>query len=206
MPKGRAEDARIGLGEYEYPGSSVDELRARFLMQVQLDVPQALEALRTLDGSEQALDAWAAHWHLRDAWIVDVARRTLQEWRRWPALATHLQWADVIQTGELVPEPPAAPRWLPTVQTEQEFRASVEEYILKVRTGATAQGLTASPVKPNFLRDVRALVDYQVKGRTRGTVAAEWFGAKGANKRRATDAARKALASLATKIGLTLRK
>jgi hypothetical protein len=201
MPKGRAEDARVGPGEYEYPGSSVDEIRARFLIQIQLDVPQALEALRELDGSEAAIGAWAAHWYLQDAWIVDVARRTRQAWHDWPAHATRLLWADVSQVGELVPEPLAALRWRPTIETEQEFHAKVDVYITDVRAWATAQGLTATPLKPHLMRDLSALVMYHVKGDDLDAVADEFFG--GADK---AESARKALASLAKLIDLTLRK
>src|SRR4029077_12813050 len=106
MPKGRTDDAKTAAGEYDHPGASVGAVRTRFLLQIRNDLPHVLEALRALDGSEPALRAWADDWHLQDRWTLDVARRTLEEWQRSPALAMHLRWADVIQTGELVPEPP----------------------------------------------------------------------------------------------------
>jgi len=200
MPKGRTEDAKIRPGEYEHPGGSVGALRTRFLLQIRNDLPHVLEALRALDGSEPALLAWAAEWHLQDKWTVDVARRTLDEWRRWPAIALHVWWADVIRTGEQVPEPPAI-RWEPTLESEQEFRALVDEYITDVRGWASALGLTKPPQKPMLTRDLAALVQYHVKGDDLDAVADEFFG--GADKE---DTARKALTSLAKLIGLTLRK
>jgi hypothetical protein len=200
MPKGRTDAAKIGPGEYEHHGGSVGAVRTRFLLQIRHDLPDVLETLRALDGSEPALLTWAAHWHLQDRWTLDVARRTFEEWQRWPALAMHLRWADVIQTGELVPEPPAI-RWEPTLQSEQEFRAMVEEYITDVRGWASALGLTKPPQKPMLTRDLEALVQYHVKGDDLDAVADDHFG--GADKE---DAARKALTSLAKLINLTLRR
>jgi len=84
MPKGRTDDAKTGPGEYEHLGSSEGEVRTRFLIQIRLDAPYVLEALRALDGSEPTLLAWAADWHLQDEWILDVARRTLHDWRAHP--------------------------------------------------------------------------------------------------------------------------
>ena len=85
MSKGRTHDAETGQGEHEHAGGSVGAVRTRFLLQIRHDLPHVLEALRAVDGSDSALLTWAADWHLQDAWTVDVARRTLEEWRRSPA-------------------------------------------------------------------------------------------------------------------------
>jgi hypothetical protein len=200
MAKGRSDHAKIAPGEYEHPGGSVGEVRTLFLLQIRNDLPHVLEELRALDGSEHALLAWAAIWHLQNKWTIDVARRTLDEWRREPILAMHLRWADVIETGEAVPEPQAI-RWEPTLQSEQEFRSMVDEYIADVQGWALALGLTKPPQKPMLTRDLAALVQYHVKGDDLDAVADEFFG--GADRQ---DAARKAVTSLAKLIDLTLRK
>jgi hypothetical protein len=200
MPKGRSDHAGIAPGEHAHPGGSVGEVRTRFLLQIRNDLPHALEELRALDGSEPALLNWAAIWHLQDLWTVEVARRTIDEWHREPILAMQLRWADVIETGESVPEPHAI-RWEPTLQSEQEFQAMVDEYITDVRGWASALGLTKPPQKPMLTRDLAALVQYHVKGDDLDAVADEFFG--DADRQ---DTARKALISLAKLIGLTLRK
>jgi hypothetical protein len=201
MPKGHTDQAKVGLGEYEHPGSSVDVLRTSFLIQIQRDMPHVLEALRELDGSEAALLAWAEHWHLQDAWILDVARRTLETWHDYPALAKHRQWASVIRAGAAVPEP-AAIRWEPTQETAAEFLHRVTDvYMPDVRRWATSIGLVNTPQKPKRLRDMGALAQYHVKGDDLDAVADESFG--GDDKE---DTARKALTHLADLIGLTLRK
>lgn len=202
MPKGYTEDARIGPGEYQYVGSSTGALRDRFLFVVRRDTPQVMEALRALDGSESALNAWAAHWRLQDPWILDAARRTLDHWRAYPAVAKHLHWDmnSAIQKGELVPEP-AAVRWEPTLESATDFHSRVHEYMTNVRHWANAMGLVATPQKPKLTRDLSALVQYHVKGDDLDAVADEFFG--GDDKE---DAARKAITNLANLIGLTLRK
>jgi hypothetical protein len=201
MPKGHTDDAKIGPGEYEHAGSSVGDLRDRFLFIVRRDTPQVMEALRKLDGSESALLAWAADWHLQDAWIMDVARRTLLDWRAHPAIAKGLHWARANQAGELVPEPPAV-RWEPTLESAAEFLSRVQnEYVPNVRRWATAMGLVGTPQKPKLTRDLSALVQYHVKGDDLDAVADEFFGDDGNE-----DTARKAITNLAKLMGLTLRK
>jgi len=201
MPKGRTDDAKTGPGEYEHLGSSEGEVRTRFLIQIRLDAPYVLEALRALDGSEPTLLAWAADWHLQDEWILDVARRTLHDWRAHPATAEGLHWASAIQTGEWVPEPPAI-RWEPTLESAAAFLSRVQhEYVPNVRRWANTMGLVGTPQKPKLTRDLGALVQYHVKGDDLDAVADEFFG--GDDKE---DTARKALTSLADLIGLTLRK
>lgn len=191
---------RIGPGEYEHPGGSVGDVRTRYLLQIRADLPHVLEALRALDGSDAALLAWASTWHLQDPWTIDVARRTREAWDRWPAVARHLYWADAILTGEIVPEPPDIRRWEFTQESEPAFRARVEEYIGNAREQARAMGLSEPPVKPKLARDLGALVQYQVKGDDLDAVADEFFGGD-----QNEDTARKALASLAQLIGVTLR-
>ena len=160
-----------------------------------------MEALRKLDGSEPALLAWAAEWHLQDEWILDVARRTLHGWHAHPAIAKGLHWTSAIQTGELVPEPSAI-RWEPTLESAAEFLSRVQnEYVPNVRRWANAMGLVGTPQKPKLTRDLSALVQYHVKGDDLDAVADEFFG--GDDKE---DAARKAITTLANLMGLTLRK
>jgi hypothetical protein len=96
MPKWRAEHAKIEPVDYQHAGSSVGDLRNRFLFFIRCDTPQVMEALLALDGSDSGLLAWAKDWHLQDEWIRDVARRTLDDWRTHPALATELHWASAI--------------------------------------------------------------------------------------------------------------
>jgi hypothetical protein len=160
-----------------------------------------MEALRELDGSEPALRTWAADWHLGDEWIVNVARRTIREWHKYPALAKALHWASVTQVGELVPEPPAI-RWEATLETEKEFLHRVKHvYVPDVRRWADTLGLVDTIQKPKLTRDLAALVQYHVKGDDMDAVADEFFGDSDKEY-----TARKALTSLAILIGLTLRK
>lgn len=203
MPKGHTEDARIGGGEYEHPGSSVEDVRDRFLIQIRLDTPHVLEALRSLDGSEEALRSWTAEWHLTDDWIVEVARRTLNDWRAHPAVASGLHWSSVIQSGELVPEPPAI-RWEPTLESAAEFLSRAKnDYVPNVRRWANSIGLVGTPQKPKLTRDLGALVQYHVKGDDLAAVADEFFGGDDLKEQ---NTAWKALTTLADLIGLTLRK
>lgn len=200
MPKGREHVIKIGPGECEHPAASVGEIRTRFLIQIRLDAPYVLEGLRTLDGSEPALRGWAADWHLQEEWIIDVARRTLHDWRTRPAIAEGLHWASAVQTGEWVPEPPAV-RWEPTLESAAAFLSRVQhEYVPNVRRWANTMGLVGTPQKPKLTRDLSALVQYHVKGDDLDAVADEFFG--GDEKE---ETARKALAHLARLIGLTLR-
>jgi len=204
MPKGRTDDAKIGPGEYEHAGSSVGDVRTRFLTQIRLDAPYVLEELRALDGSESALLAWAVNRHLQNEWIIDIARRTLDEWRAHPALAKHLYWASAIQMGEAVPEP-AAIRWEPTLESAAAFLSRVQnEYIPNVRHWANSIGLVGTPQKPKLTRDLSALVQYQIKGDDLDAVADDWF--SGDDPLQQQNTAFKALTSLANLIGLRLRK
>jgi hypothetical protein len=201
MPKGRAEHAKIGPEDYEHAGSSVGDLRGRFLFFIRRDTPQVMEALLALDGSDPGLLAWAKDWHLQDEWITNVARRTLDDWRTHPALATELHWASAIQPVERIPEPPAI-RWVPTLESAAQFLYRARhEYVPDVRRWANTVGLVGTPQKPKIDRDLGALVQYHVKGDDLDAVADEFFG--GADKE---DIARKAITSLSNLIGLTLRK
>ena len=218
MPRGRPEHGRIALGEYEYAGASVPHLRDLFLLQVRKDVPNVLTELGGLDRplTIAALRAWAARWHLHAPWLLVVAHRTLTTWDEMPSLARVRQWAPNAENGVFVPEPFSI-TWAPTIETEREFRDRIEQYLVDVRAWAQRLPLAPAPSKPTLTRDLSALVAFQVKGDTLGTVAATYFGASPASRRsedaarralrrRYEDAARKALVGLATSLSLTLRK
>jgi hypothetical protein len=201
MPKGNAENTRIGPGDHDQPGSSTADLRNRFLFAIRHDAPYVMEALQKLDGSEPALLAWATEWHLQDTWVMDVARRTLQDWRDHPAIAESMQWASAVQSGEWEPEPPAI-AWQPTLESAVEFLHRAEHvYVPAVRRWANTIGLVGAPQKPKLTRDLSALVQYHVKGDDLDAVADDLFG--GDDKE---DAARKAITHLANQLGLALRQ
>jgi hypothetical protein len=148
------------------------------------------------------VSAWAASWSLEDSWIVDTAVRTLNDWAALPNLSKARQWASSVDRGELLLEPPLPSiTWLPTIQTEREFRDRVEQYIRGVRHWAADQTLIPTTVKANLARDLHALVEFQVKGDDLTMIARSHFGAT-----ECEDEARRALSSLARFIGLTLRE
>jgi hypothetical protein len=43
VAKGRPEKARLGLGEYEHPGGSVEDARNQYLLRIRVDLPHVLE-------------------------------------------------------------------------------------------------------------------------------------------------------------------
>lgn len=194
-------DPKLGRGDYEHSGSSlVEELRERFLNQIRLDMPHVLGALRTTDGTELSLLAWAAEWHLQDQWILEVARRTFKAWRDHPETAAPMHWAGAVVSGEWIPEP-AAIRWEPTLENAEEFIARARHlYVPEVRRWANSLGLTNMPQKKKLTRDLSALVQYQVKGDDLDAVADEFFESDDRE-----EIARRALTSIAGALGLTLR-
>lgn len=76
MPSGRASSSLVGLGEYDYLGRSVGDLRLLFLLTIRRDVPHALDALADVD-SDSGFKAWAVRFNITDPWLIDVAQRTL---------------------------------------------------------------------------------------------------------------------------------
>jgi hypothetical protein len=67
--------------------SDLSELRESFLYAVARVEPEVLRSLRTLVGStndEYRIRRWARCWHLTDAWLIEVARSTIQYWREYP--------------------------------------------------------------------------------------------------------------------------
>lgn len=99
-----------------------------------------------------------------------------------------------------MPEPEAI-RWCPTIETEDEFLARVKQYVRDVRQWATEQGLELTLQKRNLSRDLAALAQYQIKGDDLDAVADEYF--SGSENE---DTARKAIASIAKLLEITLRK
>ena len=198
MPSGRSVSHQIGLGEYEYEGSSQDELRQLFLLVVRRDVRHALQALRDLQ-HDDAIPTWAREYHLEADWLLEVALRTREQWRRDPGLARHLEWAVVMLSGEQVPEP-AAIQWSPTIETEAEFKTRVKKYIADVRHWAKAGGLVPPVQKRQVVRNLAAFAQSQVKGDDLEAVADDHFGGK-----ENTDAAEKALRAIGRLIDLPWR-
>lgn len=214
MPKGRASNAFVGLGEYEAAGSSVGDVRQRFLETIRREVPQALEALRDVTTDDE-LNEWASRWSFSDGWLFDVARRTVHDWKCRPYLAKHLIWSDVILKGQSVPEPvtdavpepltgefvsePLVLRWRPTAESEAEFRERVDPYIDQVREWAQRIGLTHTPEKRHLERDLSALALLHIKGDDLEAVADEYF--EGDVN---IDTARKAIAEVARLIEVTI--
>src|SRR4051812_34033968 len=82
LPKGIRRGARYGLGEYRADGPN--ELgRVAFMQAIRRLAPQVLADLFTIEtqltgGVDDRLRAWGARWHLRDDWILAIARSTLQ--------------------------------------------------------------------------------------------------------------------------------
>jgi hypothetical protein len=209
MLESTTEHARIAPGECGND-SSAGIVRDLFLIRVRTDVPAVLGSLWALHQRRRELysvnradvSAWAASWSLQDSWIVDTAVRTLNDWAALPNLSKARQWASSVDRGELLLEPPLPSiTWLPTIQTEREFRDRVEQYIRGVRHWAADQTLIPTTVKANLARDLHALVEFQVKGDDLTMIARSHFGAT-----ECEDEARRALSSLARFIGLTLRE
>jgi hypothetical protein len=172
-----------------------------FLRRISIDAPNVVRALSITNADDRSVAAWAAGWGLADDWMIDVARRTLAFWRELPAAGKHLQWAPSDTAGRFVPEPTPIV-WEPTIETEREFRERIERYIADVRRWAEDEiGLVKTPAKPQLNRDLGALVRYQVKNQPLTTIAREVFGGEDRE-----DTARKAIASVANLIDLTLRK
>jgi hypothetical protein len=205
MSKGHTDHAKVGSGEYEYPGSSVELLRAHFLLHIRRDVPAVLDALQHVDGSPAAILDWQIRWNLQtpyndDPWIRDIAQRTLDLWREYPALVKHRQW-NIMVGGELVPEP-APIQWEPTQETQAAFLHRVKHvYVPEVQRWAASLGLVETLQKPNLSRDMGALVRYQVKRHPLDVVTEAYFGHNASE-----DTARKAITNLANLIVLALRK
>jgi hypothetical protein len=177
MPKGKpARRSLAGLGDYQARGSDDDviEIRDLFLRTIADEAPEVLDALAT-DATDDDIDAWADRFHIRAEWLVAAMRRTVRGWRLHPAVRRSGWQSGAVLAGALVSEAPVpAPVWLPTLETEQEFRLRVDAYILAVRTWAGA-ALAPVAVKRKLDRDLRAFVKRQCCAWDVAAIADEYF-------------------------------
>ena len=176
MPK-RIE-TRFGIGGESVPTDPNSKAQRYFLNAVLKVAPEAVAELAALaddpnitlkpdtfvrDRSLQRLDQplldWADLWGFTDPWLMRVARRTAEFWRRSPKYQGHM-WSHA--TSYFEPEFPtlASPDWNPFEEREEDYRARLDDYIEAVKQ---TPGTSKVPTKRN-LRHFEWLVLEHVKG------------------------------------------
>ena len=165
---GKARTVRLGFGSMAALGESRRFAQEKFLSTVlELEPDIGYELMAAGPGR---VAEWAARWHLKDEWIHDVARFTLEvydddlkslgepfhiEYFAWP-IPPDIDYgdADVLALD-----------WAPQFHHEEDFRrrvaAFVERHIAKRKEAAVAAGLRALETEKKTLEPFTWLVQYQ---------------------------------------------
>lgn len=101
---------RLGSQYDPDPEGPIHTAHLVYLQALAEHAPDVLRELRGLVDDEDQLRAWAARWHLTDAWCLAYGRATRRLWHDFPGVTTCWAARDDL-VGFWVPEPaPIVPR------------------------------------------------------------------------------------------------